>query len=412
VIGSDQSGNDAVYRGLALGTSGGANFIYAADFHNGTVDVFDTHFKLVHLAGSFTDPTTGAGALPSDFAPFNIQNIGGTLFVTYAKQNAEKHDDVEGLGNGFIDEFDTSGHFLKRFASQGTLDSPWGMAVAPDDFGKFSNALLVGNFGNSHVNAFDLNTGASLGQLSDAQGNPLVLGGGFKGSDTKGLWGIRFGNGAGGTTDNSLFFAAGINDEQDGLLGKVTVADEDFGRNGVVIKTPHFYENYVGPKLAQLNAVAAAGELRPDGNFVFVGVNQGAIDPNVQATYVFGVDRNGALPPGPFPGRPDIRFDALVVVTLVPGMAPTASVIDLVSHKTTPLDPGSFVTRANVVVVHVPGGLLPSTGLPPSLYRYNYWPEDGNPGATHIASFAPENNDALIGVIGEGDAHPDRKHHA
>jgi hypothetical protein len=279
------------------------------------------------------------------------------------------------------------------------LDSPWGMAVAPDDFGKFSNALLVGNFGNSHVSAFDVKTGAFLGQLSDAKGNPLVLVGGFQGTDTKGLWGIRFGNGAGGTTDNSLYFASGINDEQDGLFGKVTVADEDFGHNGVVFKTPQFYENHVGPPLAQLNAVAAAGELLSNGDFVFAGLNQGAIDPNVQATYVFGVDRNGALPPGPFPGRPDVRFDALVVVKLVPGMAASASVIDLVSHKTTPLPSDSFMIRGKVVAVHVPGGLLPSTGLPPSLYRYNYWPEDGNLGATHVASFAPENNDALVGMI-------------
>src|SRR5262249_41188243 len=158
---------------------------------------------------------------------------------------------------------------------------------------------------------------------------------------------------------------------------------EDFGHNGVVVKAPHFYENYVGPKLAQLNAIAAAGELLPNGSFVFVGVNQGVIDPNVQATYVFGVDRSGTLPTGPFPGRPDIRFDALVVVSIKPGSATTASVIDLVSHKTTSLPTSSFVIVGKAVAVNVPGSLLPSTGLPPSQYRYNYWPEDGNPGATH-----------------------------
>src|SRR5262249_21714617 len=154
--------------------------------------------------------------------------------------------------------FDTSGHLLTRFASQGLLNSPIGMAVAPDDFGKFSNAILVGNFGDSKVNAFT-SDGTFLGQLTDAQGNPLILNGGVNETDTKGLWGIGFGNGVNGAATNSLFFAAGINEEQNGLFGKVTVVGEDFGDNGVVVKAPHFYEDYFGPQLAQLNAVAAAG---------------------------------------------------------------------------------------------------------------------------------------------------------
>src|SRR5262249_50107983 len=145
------------------------------------------------------------------------------LFVTYAKQNAEKHDDVEGPGNGFIDEFDTSGNFLMRFASGtaagGTLtelNSPWGMAVAPPGFGKFGGDLLVANFGNSHVNVFNLKTGSFLGQLEDPNGQPLVLVGGFQGPSTKGLWGLGFGNGEGGAGQRTLFFASGINDESDG----------------------------------------------------------------------------------------------------------------------------------------------------------------------------------------------------
>jgi len=227
VIGADQSGNGAVYKLLAMGSNAQGNFLYATNFHNGTVDVFDKNFHLVHLAGSFTDPTTGPLAIPKDFAPFGVKNINGTLFVTYAKQDAAKHDDVEGVGNGYIDEFDTSGHFIARFASQGTLNSPIGMAVAPANFGKFSNDLLVGNFGDSRVNAFDLKTGAFLGQLSDAQGHPLTLNGGFPETNLKGLWGIGFGNGHDGAATNTLFFAAGINAEADGLFGKVTVADND-----------------------------------------------------------------------------------------------------------------------------------------------------------------------------------------
>jgi uncharacterized protein (TIGR03118 family) len=235
LIVNDQSAAGAVYKLLAMGHNSQGNFLFATNFHNGTVDVFDKNFNLVHLAGSFTDPNT-----PADFAPFGIKNINGTLFVTYAKQLLpDKHDDQEGPGNGFIDEFDTNGNFLGRFASGtaagGTLtqlNSPIGMAVAPANFGEFSNALLVGNFGDSHVSAFNLQTGAFLGQLSDAQGNPLVLNGGFAESNTKGLWGITFGNGNNGASRHALFFAAGINLENDGLFGKVTVVDPAVGHTG------------------------------------------------------------------------------------------------------------------------------------------------------------------------------------
>jgi hypothetical protein len=156
------------------------------------------------------------------------------------------------------------------------------------------------------------------------------------------------------------------------LFGKVTVSGEDFGRNGVVTKAPHFYEDYKGPKLAQLNSVAAAGELKPDGSFEFIGVNQGALDPKVAATYVFGIDRNGKLPTGPFDNRPDIRFDDLVVVSLKPGQTTTATVIDLANHTTTSLSQGSFSADGRAIAVKVPGSLLPSTGLPPSQFRFNY----------------------------------------
>ena len=394
VIAADLSQTGAVFKTLTAGTVNGANYLFASDFHNGTVDVFDKNFQLHTFSeDQFTDPS-----IPAGFAPFGLKNVNGTLFVTYAKQDAARHDDVAGVGNGFIDEFTLSGQLITRFASQGLLNSPHGIAVAPDNFGQFSNALLVGNFGDSKVNAFDLKTGAFLGQLTDAQGHPLILNGGFQENDTKGLWGLTFGNGNGGAATNSLFFAAGINDENDGLFGKVTVSGEDFGRNGIVVKTPQFYEHYVGPKLAQLNAVAAAGERLPNGDFEFVGVNQGAIDPKVPATYVFGIDRSGKLPAGAFPGRPDIRFDALVVVTLTPGKAPTAIVTDLTTNKSTSLPRGSVLVRGQAIAVNVPGGLLPSTGLDPAQYRFNYWTKDGGPGATHIASFAPEFNDAQVGT--------------
>ena len=229
VIGADVSDSGAVFKTLTLGADAHGNVIFASDFHNDQVDIFDKNFQLV---GSFTDPNPHAG-----FAPFGVHNLNGTLFVTFAKQDDPNnaHDDVEGPGNGFIDEFTTDGAFIKRFATgsalaSGGLDelnSPFGATVAPAGFGQFSSApnnpvLLIGNFGSSQISAFNMNTGAFLGQLSDAQGHPLLLNGGIKESDMKGLWGIRFGNGHGGADANTLFFAAGINAEADGLFGKVT----------------------------------------------------------------------------------------------------------------------------------------------------------------------------------------------
>jgi uncharacterized protein (TIGR03118 family) len=226
VIAADESGSGAVYKSLEMGQAGGVNYIYATNFHNATVDVFDTHFALhTFFAGQFTDPNA-----PTGFAPFGVKDVGGTLFVTYAKQNDEQHDDVAGPGNGFIDEFSTDGHFIKRFASGtaagGTLtalNSPFGTAIAPAGFGPFGGDLLIGNFGDSHVSAFDPSTGQFLGQLQNTQGQPLVLDAGITGTggNTKGLWGIDFGNGQGGAGTQTLFFASGPNDESDGVFGMV-----------------------------------------------------------------------------------------------------------------------------------------------------------------------------------------------
>jgi uncharacterized protein (TIGR03118 family) len=201
----DNSGTGAVYKGLALGTSAGANFLYATNFNAGTVDVFDKNFKPVSMP--FADPT-----LPAGFAPFGIRNINGQLYVTYAQQNDAKHDDVAGPGNGFIDVFDTAGHMVKRLDSGGVLNSPWGLAVAPANFGTFSNGLLVGNFGDGLIHAFDPTTGALLGQVQDVHGNAVHI---------DGLWGLNFGNGGSAGATNTLFFTAGINGERNGLFGSL-----------------------------------------------------------------------------------------------------------------------------------------------------------------------------------------------
>src|SRR5438094_5824332 len=156
------SGGPHGSKGLALGRADGSNYLYAADFHNGKVDVFDAEFNPVTLAGAFIDP-----GIPPGFAPFNIQSIGTNLFVTYAKQDANKEDDVPGPGSGFVDIFDTSGNLVKRFASNGALDSPWGLALGPTGFGQFGGELLIGNFGDGTINAFDPVSGVFLGPWTD-----------------------------------------------------------------------------------------------------------------------------------------------------------------------------------------------------------------------------------------------------
>jgi len=204
----------AVYKGLALAQTGAGSFLYATDFRFGVVEQFDTQFNLVR---SFTDPVLAADCpLPGQcFAPFGIQNLVGDLFVSFALQNKAHHDDVAGPGNGFIDVFDTSGTLIRRFAAGGTLNSPWGLALAPAGFGAFSNDLLVGNFGDGRINAFDPATGAFLGQLQNPAGHPI---------DINGLWGLAFGNGGLAGDATTLFFAAGLNDEADGLFGSIQPA--------------------------------------------------------------------------------------------------------------------------------------------------------------------------------------------
>ncbi len=194
----------AVYKGLALGSNASGNFLFATNFRAGTIDVFDTNFKPVHPSGSFSDPN-----IPAGFAPFGIRNINGLLFVTYAKQDGEKHDDVAGPGNGFVDVFDTNGNLVRRLASGGVLNSPWGLVIAPSRFGRFGGALLVGNFGNGRINAFNPASGAFLGTLRDDTGRRLKI---------DDLWGLDSEAGS----SRTVFFTAGINDEKDGLFGSLT----------------------------------------------------------------------------------------------------------------------------------------------------------------------------------------------
>jgi uncharacterized protein (TIGR03118 family) len=216
IIAVDQSGSGAVFKGCVAGGTAAAPMIYVTDFHNGKVDVFDGNFNPVVSATAFSDPQ-----IPAGFAPFGIANFKGNIYVTYARQDANKHDDVAGAANGYVDMFDGSGTLLKRLISGGALNSPWGMAMAPATFGAFGSSLLVGNFGNGTINAFDPATGNLLGTLQDNTGHNIPI---------PGIWGLFFGNGGKGGDPATLYFTAGIagpygeTPESHGLFGSIQAA--------------------------------------------------------------------------------------------------------------------------------------------------------------------------------------------
>jgi uncharacterized protein (TIGR03118 family) len=207
----------AIYKGLAIDSATAGQFLYATDFHNGKVDIFDSSFHAVTIPGSFTDPN-----LPAGFAPFGIQNINGTIYVTYALQDEDQEDDVAGPGNGYVDAYDTFGNLIRRVASAGELNSPWGLALAHENFGRFSGDLLIGNFGDGRIHAFDPTELTEdgefepVGLLHSASGKPVEI---------DGLWALQFGHGTSSTSanglTNTLFFTAGPADEEHGLFGSL-----------------------------------------------------------------------------------------------------------------------------------------------------------------------------------------------
>lgn len=194
----------ASYKGAALGLIGGNHYLYAADFAGGKIDVIKGTSGAPDLAGSFTDP-----ALPSGYAPFNIQNIGNTLYVAYAVVGSDG-DEVAGAGLGFVDSFDLSGNMLGRIASGGALNAPWGLAIAPTGFGDMAGNLLVGNFGDGRISRYDPATGTFLGQLQTAGGSVLSI---------EGLWALGVGNGGSGGSASNIYFTAGPDGETHGLFG-------------------------------------------------------------------------------------------------------------------------------------------------------------------------------------------------
>lgn len=197
-------GLGAVYKGMTFGTNANGTYLFATNFRFATVEMYDSNFNLVK---SFTDPY-----LPAGYAPFGIQDIGGYLYVTFALQDASKHDDVPGPGHGFVDIFDTNGNLVRTLIKGGKLNSPWGVAMAPANFGQFSGNLLIGNFGNGHINAFNPTYGTFFGHLQNKAGAPIVI---------EDLWALEFGNGGAAGQTNELFFTAGLHQEKHGLFGDI-----------------------------------------------------------------------------------------------------------------------------------------------------------------------------------------------
>jgi uncharacterized protein (TIGR03118 family) len=203
----------AVYKGLAIGVLNGATYLYATDLHNNKVDVFDTTFsKPAAMQGKFIDPT-----IPAGFVPFGVAPVDGQLYVTFAMQDAAKHDEVTGAGLGYVDVFDLSGNFVTRFASAGALNAPWGIAVAPSGFGSLAGDVLIGNFGDGTINIFtpDGSLATYVGHLSVTNGGTFTI---------PGLWGLEFGNGDADKPLTTLFYTAGFANQTDGVFGSIAMA--------------------------------------------------------------------------------------------------------------------------------------------------------------------------------------------
>jgi uncharacterized protein (TIGR03118 family) len=205
------TGADTIYKGLAIAQPAAGPMLYATDFHNARVDVFNGAWQLVTPPGAFVDPN-----LNHHYAPFGIQTIGSRVFVSYAKQDQAKEDEIAGQGRGFVDAYDLMGNFLGRVAQRGQLNAPWGLAVAPPSFGRFGGDLLVGNFGDGQINAYEEKDNGHFehrGTLKAADGNKLEI---------DGLWALEFGNVGNNGTPDQLFFTAGPDDEAHGLFGTIT----------------------------------------------------------------------------------------------------------------------------------------------------------------------------------------------
>ncbi len=360
----DNSKSGAVYTGCALGGTAAAPYLFVANFNAGTIDVYDGNLNLnpapytqstlpqpYSTSSSFSNP-----AIPAGFAPFNVQNINGTLFVTYAKQDAQKHTNVGGPGNGYVATFNLNGSLIANLVSEGPLNSPWGMAIAPANFGPFSGALLVGNFTDGKINAFNATTGAILGTLDDTTGIPIAI---------PGLWSLNFGGGAQSEDPGTLYITAGTgggpnNDpvQSHGLLASIQSA-------------PFFQTTGI-----QNGASFIAGAIAPNtwvsikGNGLSATTGTWQVTGSTLPTEVngVGVTINGTAVPVSFVSNTQVNF--LVPATVSTGTAQIQTTNNglasaAVTLNVDPLAPAFFTLGANatsgniyVAAEHVDGTLI------------------------------------------------------
>jgi uncharacterized protein (TIGR03118 family) len=390
----DNSKSGAVYTGCATGGTAAAPYLFAANFNAGTVDVYDGNLNLnpspynsqntlpqpYSTSSAFSNP-----AIPAGFAPFNVQNINGTLFVTYAKQDAQKHTNVGGPGNGYVAMFNLNGSLIANLISQGPLNSPWGMAIAPANFGQFAGALLVGNFTDGTINAFNATSGATLGTLDDTAGNPIAI---------PGLWSLNFGGGAQGEDPGTLYITAGIgggpnNDpvQAHGLLASIQAAPS-FAISGVqngassiaVPVAPNTWAQIKGNGLS-----ATTGTWQITGSTLPTSVNGVGVTVNVTAvpvSFVSSMQVNFLVPSTVSPGPAQIQTtnngltSAAVTVNVEPlapafftiGTNATSGNIYVAAEHVngTPIGPAATIANASPAE---PGEtiVLFATGFGPSL---------------------------------------------
>jgi uncharacterized protein (TIGR03118 family) len=346
----DNSKTGAVYKGLAIGTpTGGTPQIYTTNFNSGKVEVYDQTWAAVPLTtGAFTDPM-----IPAGFAPFNIQNIGGKLYVTYAKQDSAKMDDVAGAGNGYVDVYDLNGGLLTHLISAGNLNSPWGVAIAPAGFGDFANDLLVGNFGDGAINVYNPTSGALIGTLQNGSGATMHI---------TGLWALQVGNGGNGGDPNSIYFTAGPGGETHGLLGVVQAAPALTSSSVVNAASytatiaPGGFVAIAGVNLAPTtrswtNADFVSGKLPTNLSGVSVMVNS-------KPAYVYYVSPTQIDVIAPA----DTTQGSVPVVVTNNGLAGASTTGTLATYA-----PGFFITKSNyIAALHADGTIVGPTTLYPN----------------------------------------------
>ena len=348
VVAVDKSASGAVYKGLAIATAAAGPQIYAANFNAGTIEVYDQNWAPVTTSGGFKD-----AAIPSGFAPFNIQNLGGKLYVTYAKQDAQKQNDVAGAGNGYVDVYDLNGALLTHLISGGNLNSPWGVSIAPAGFGDFAGDLLVGNFGDGTINAYNATTGALVATLMDTKGAVIHI---------SGIWGLQVGNGGNGGDPNAVYFAAGTGGQQHGLFGSLQAAPA-IAANAIV------------------NSASYTAPVAPGGFVTIFGANLSA----TQRTWTTSDFVGGKLPTSingvsvTIDGKPAYiyyvtpgQIDLIPAADTTQGSVPVVvtnngltSVSSTVTLATTA--PGCFISKNNyIAAIHADGTLVGPTTLFPN----------------------------------------------